>query len=148
MSDEWILNPHARLQPITDEVGRVGYRVFAPARNGGAQDTMVYSREMPDPRGVIDPPLVEVLDRMHSADGDVELTDEDLEGLSRIKVVISPDEDSAPAEYVCLLDPRAAAPPAGDRPDATALVLDPSLVLTPDFDAPPHGIVPEYFSVR
>lgn len=157
MRDEMVINPNARLQPVADERGPLGYRVLAPARHSDARqaragqpalhDTLVVSRDGErGPAARVDPPLVELLDRMFTADSDVELSDDDLERLADLKLMIASDEVSAPVEYLCLL--AAPADTAG-LPERTAdVVLNPSLLLAPDLAAPPGEIDPAIFAQR
>jgi hypothetical protein len=157
MRDELVLNPNARLQPVADEQGPLGYRVLAPARHSAArqdqaghpalQDTLVVSRDGERrSAALVDPSLVELLDRLHAADSDVELSDDDFERLADLKLMIGSDEVSALVEYLCLL--AAPADTAG-YPERTAdVVLNPSLVLARDLAAPPGEIDPAIFAQR
>jgi hypothetical protein len=147
MQDDFILNPHARLHPVADDRGPLGYQVFAPARHGGARDVLVLSRDGErSARAVIDAPLVELLDRMHAANSDVELSDDEVERLAELKLVIAPDEVSTPVEYLCLL--AAPADTAGLPERSAELVVNPSLVLAPDLAAPPGEIDPALFALQ
>jgi hypothetical protein len=157
MQDELVLNPNARLQPVADERGPLGYRVLAPARHSaagqdqagppGLQETLVVSRDGERKlAALVDPSLVELLDRMHAADSDLELSDDDFNRLADLKLVVASDEVSAPVEYLCLL--AAPADTAG-LPERTAdLAINPSLVLAPDLAAAPDGIDPALFAQR
>lgn len=147
MQDEFVLNPNARLHPVADERGPLGYKVFAPVRLGAAQDVLVVSRESERKlAALVDPSLVELLDRMHAADTDVELSDDDLTRLADLKLVIAADKVSAPVEYLCLL--AAPADPTGLPERAADLVVNPSLVLAPDLTTPPGDIDPGLFAQR
>lgn len=103
VTEDLVFNPNARLEVLNHE-GHQGFRLFAPARERGACDIRVWPTDIGNTAAIVDPALTKLLARIHQAEDDLALEDDEVEQLIDLQVLVSSEQISGPVEYRCLLD--------------------------------------------
>src|SRR5262245_2251677 len=116
MSEELILNPYGKVVEVDDDQGVVGYRVFAPVRGRGLQSAVIGHREATRGTITVDPTLHGLLKQVLEADDELELSDDAVQRLHALGLLVEPDRVSTPVMYACPLDLGAIGALGDDEP--------------------------------